>query len=100
MAPYCSSYRLAGERREKTDISHPWPEDELVDVPGEHGGGREDGGVGRGHDGGRHGAQPEEGDEGGREVLQHHRQDHARVVSGDRAVVVQGALVARLCPVC
>ena len=64
-------------------------EDELVDVPGEHGRGREDRRVCRAHDGSRDGPEAEEGDVAGREVLQDQRKDHPSVLRPDVEVVGQ-----------
>ena len=53
-------------------FSYPGPEDESVDVAGEHGRRTEDGRVGRRHGSSRDGAQTAERDVGRRQVLQDH----------------------------
>ena len=50
-------------------FSYPWSEEELVNVPGEHGGSREHRAVRRAHDGRGDGAEAEEGDVGWGKVL-------------------------------
>ena len=74
---------------------HLLAEDEFVDVPGEHGGGGENGRVGRGHDGGGHGAQSQKGDSRGAEELQAHGQDQVQPVVWNRyrSIIVRGVPV-------
>lgn len=69
-------------------------------LPREHRRSAEHTGVSRGHDRGGHGAQSEEGDEVRRQVLQHHRQDHRRLVGGQLAVLRQGSVEVGLIPCC
>lgn len=60
---------------------HLSPQDVLVDVGGEDGGGGQQGRVGGGHDGGCHRPDAHDGDVGGREVLQDDGQDETRLPS-------------------
>jgi len=92
------------------------PEDEFVDVSGEHGAGGEHGGVGRAHDGRGNRAQAEEGDVRWGQMLQnlrkfivykvltlnsYHGQDHPGVVGVVQvAVGVQHTREIRLTPIC
>lgn len=78
---YKSTYTSQYEK--SADVTtYALSEDEFVDIPCKHGGGREYRGVGRRHDGCRHGSQPEKGYVGRGQMLENHGQDHPGIVWG------------------